>query len=78
MKIRFPKEIKLACVEILVVEYEGEECELDMNVDRMIRAGQEFDGVEFDQETPTDVRIWLNDLFVILKVPRDVFEIVEQ
>lgn len=77
MKIRFLREIKLACVKIWVVDYEGEECELDMNCDQIFQAGQEFEGVEIDQETPTDVRIWLDDLFVILKVPRDVFEIIE-
>ena len=77
MRIRFPKEIKLHCVQILVVEYEGEECELDMNCKVSFSAGQEFDGVEIDEETPTDVRIWLRNDLVALNVNRGWFEIVE-
>jgi len=77
MKIRFPREIKLNCVQILVGEYEGEECTLDMNITVIFQAGQEFDDVECDEETPTDVRLWLRDDLVALNVPRAAFEIVE-
>lgn len=77
MKIRFPREITLHCVEILVGEYDGEECELDMNCNVIFGAGREFDGVEIDEETPTDVRLWLRDDLVALNVPRSVFETVE-
>lgn len=77
MKIRFPTEITLRCVQILVGEYEGEECDLDMNITVVFQAGQEFDGVEIDDETPTSVRLWLRDDLVALNVPRSGFEIVE-
>ena len=77
MKIRFLNEITLKCVQILVGEYEGQECELDMNVTVIFQAGQEFDGVKFDEETPTNVRLWLRDDLVALNVPLMAFEIVE-
>ena len=77
MKIKFPKEVTLRCVEILVGEYDGEECELDMNVTVTFEAGREFDGIEFDQEKPTSVRLWLRDDLVALNVSRSAFEIVE-
>lgn len=77
MRIKFPKEITLRCVEILVGEFEGEECELDMNVTVTFEAGREFDGVEIDQEKPTSVRLWLRDDLVALKVPWSAFEVVE-
>ncbi len=77
MKIRFPREITLRCVEIIVGEYEGEPCELDMNIVVTFEAGQEFDGVAMDEETPTDVRLWLRDDLVASNVPRSGFEIVE-
>ena len=77
MRIKFPKEITLHCVEILVSEYEGEECELDMNCNVIFGAGHEYDGVEIDEETPTDVRLWLRDDLVALNVPRSAFEVVE-
>jgi len=77
MKIRFPQEITLHCVEILAVEYEGEVCTLDMNITVTFPAGQEFDNVEIDEETPTDCRIWIRDDLVALNVPRSGFEIVE-
>lgn len=77
MKIRFPRKITLHCVEILTVEYEGEPCELDMNCRVIFPAGQEFDNAEIDEETPTDVRLWLRDDLVALNVPRSGFEIIE-
>jgi len=77
MRIRFPREITLHCVEILAVEYEGEECTLDMHCNVIFQAGQEFDDVEIDEETPTDVRLWIRDDLVALNVPRSAFEIVE-
>ena len=77
MKVRFPKEITLRCVQILVGEFDGQECELDMHIVVTFGAGQEFDGVEIDEETPTSVRLWLRDDLVALKVPRSGFEIVE-
>lgn len=77
MRIRFPEEITLNCVEILAVEYEGEECELDMEITVAFEAGQEFDNVEIDEETPTSVRLWLRDDLVALNVPWSGFEIVE-
>lgn len=77
MKIRFPREITLQCVEILVVEYENQECTLDMNIVVTFEAGQEFDNAEIDEETPNDVRLWLRDDLVALNVPRSGFEIVE-
>ena len=77
MKIQFKREIELNCVQILVVDYEGEECELDMNCQRIFRAGEQFDKVEFDNETRVDVRIWIDDLFVVLNVPWTAIQIVE-
>ena len=77
MKIRFPREITLHCVEILVGEYDGQECELDMNCNVIFGAGQEFNDVEIDEEKPTSVRLWLRDDLVALNVPRSAFEIVE-
>lgn len=77
MRIKFPKEITLRCVQILVGEYDGEECELDMNIVVTFEAGREFDGVEIDEETPTSVRLWLRDDLVALNVPRSAFELVE-
>lgn len=77
MKIKFPTEITLHCVEIIVGEYEGEECELDMNIVVTFEAGREFDGVEIDEVTLFDVRLWLRDDLVALNVPRSAFEIVE-
>lgn len=78
MRIRFPREITLRCVQILVGEYEGEECELDMDCTVISPAGHEFDGVEADQETLFDVRLWLRDDLVALNVPRSAFEVVEE
>ncbi|MGE3408675.1 MAG: hypothetical protein AB7I37_17785 [Pirellulales bacterium] len=77
MKIRFPRAITLHCVEILVGEFEGAECELDMNITVTFEAGREFDNVEFDEDTPTDVRLWLRDDLVALDVPWSGFEIIE-
>ncbi len=77
MKIRFPREITLNCVQVLVGEYEGEECTLDMNCNVMFPAGREFDHVESDQETLFDVRLWLRDDLVALNVPWSAYEIVE-
>lgn len=77
MKIRFLREIKLHCVEILAVEYEGEMGELEMNINLTFEAGQEFENVEIDEATPTDLRIWIRHDRVALNVPRDAFEIVE-
>ena len=77
MRIRFPNQITLKCVQILVGEFEGEECELDMNCNVIFQAGQEFDGVELDEETPSDVRLWVRDDLVALSVKWSEFEIVE-
>ena len=77
MRIRFPKEITLRCVEILVGEYDGQECELDMNCNVIFGAGHEYDGVVIDEETPTNVRLLLRDSLVAFDVPRSAFEIVE-
>lgn len=77
MKIRFPREINLKCVEILAVEFEGEDFSLDMNCNVIFRAGQEFDGVEVDQDTPTETRLWLRDNLVALDVKWEWFEILE-
>ena len=59
MRIKFPQEITLRCVEILVGEYDGQECELDMNCNVIFGAGHEYDGVQIDEETPTKARLWL-------------------
>ena len=77
MKIRFPRAITLHCVQILVGEYEGEECTLDMNCSVIFPAGREFDGVEADQETLFDVRLWIRDDLVSLNVPWSAYEVVE-
>ncbi len=77
MKIRFPNEITLNCVEILVCDYEGEECTLDMECNVIFQAGQEFDEVEIDEETPADCRIWIRDDLVALKVKWSEFEVIE-
>jgi len=77
MKIRFPEEITLNCVQILVGEYEGEKCTLDMNCSVNFPAGREFDSVEADQETLFDVRLWLRDDLVALNVPWSAYEVVE-
>ena len=77
MKIKFPREITLRCVQILVGEYDGQECELDMNITVTFEAGRECDGVEIDEETPTEVRLWLRDDLVALSVPRSAYEMVE-
>lgn len=77
MTIRFPRDITLNCVQILVGEYEGEECTLDMNCSVIFPAGREFDGVDADQETLFDVRLWLRDDLVALNVPWSAYEIVE-
>ena len=77
MKIRFPKEITLHCVKILVGEFEGEECDLDLNIVVTFEAGREFDGVVIDQETLFDLRLWLRDDLVALGVEWGWFEIIE-
>ena len=77
MKIRFPRGITLNCVQILVGEYDGEECRLDMNCNVIFAAGREFDGVEADQETLFDVRLWLRDDLVAVNVPWSAYEVVE-
>lgn len=77
MRIRFPRDITLRCVQILVGDYDGEECTLDMNCSVIFPAGREFDGVEADQETLFDVRLWLRDDLVALNVPWSSFEVVE-
>ncbi len=77
MRIRFPRQITLHCVEILVVEFGGEECTLDMNCNVMFRAGREFEGVECDEDTPTKTRLWLRDDLVGLDVKWSDFEILE-
>lgn len=77
MKIRFPREITLNCVQILVGEYNGEECTLDMNCSVIFPAGREFDHVEADQETLFNVRLWLRDDLVALNVPWSAYEVVE-
>lgn len=76
MKIRFVREITLPCVKVLPVEYDGEPCELDMECRIVVRAGEEFDGVEIDEETPETVRVWLREDFVAMRVPRGCFESV--
>lgn len=76
MRIRFPREITLNCVQILVGEYDGEECKLDMNCSVIFPAGREFDGVEADQETLFDVRLWIRDDLVALNVPCSAYEVV--
>lgn len=77
MKIRFPREITLKCVEILAVELEGEPCSLDMHCNVIFRAGQEYDGVECDEDTPTETRLWLRDNLVALDVKWSDFQILE-
>ena len=77
MRIRFPEDITLNCVQILVGEFGGEEFWLDMNCSVIFPAGREFDGVEADQETLFDVRLWIRDDLVALNVPWSAIEVVE-
>lgn len=77
MKIRFPRDITLNCVQILVGEYDDQPCELDMTCSVILPAGREFDDVEADQETLFDVRLWLRDDLVAVNVPWSAFEVVE-
>ncbi|MGE3406431.1 MAG: hypothetical protein AB7I37_06410 [Pirellulales bacterium] len=77
MKIRFPRDIALNCIQILVAEYDGEECTLDMSCSVIFPAGREFDDVEAGQETLFDVRLWLRDDLVAVNVPWSAFEVVE-
>ena len=70
MKIRFIREIVLPCVKVWPVEYDGSPCELDMECQVCFRAGEEFDGVEIDDEG----RLWLRDDLVALEVPRGAWE----
>ncbi len=76
MKIRFPRDITLNCVQILVGEFEGEECTLDMTCNVIFSAGREFEHVEADQETLFDVRLGLRGDLVALNVPWSAFEVV--
>lgn len=76
MKIRFTQEVVLPCVKVWPVEYDGEAAELDMECQVRFRAGEEFDGVKIDEETPETVRVWLREDFVALRVPRECFESV--
>ena len=73
MKIRFTQEVVLPCVKVWPVEYDGEAAELDMECQVRIQAGEEFDGVEIDDQG----RLWLRDDLVALAVPRECFEAVE-
>ena len=76
MKIRFPRDITLNCVQILVGEFDGEECTLDMNCSVIFPAGREFDGVEADLKTLFDVQLWLRNDLVAVNVPWSAIEIV--
>lgn len=77
MKIRFPRDITLNCVQILVGEHDGAECRLDMDCSVIFPAGREFDSVEADQETLFDVRLWIRDDLVAFNVPWSAFEVVK-
>ena len=77
MKIRFPREITLNCVQILVGDFDGEKCTLDMKCNVIFAAGREFDHVEADQETLFDVRLWIRDDLVARNVPWSAIEVVE-
>ncbi len=77
MKIRFPRQITLKCVEILSAEFEGEVSSLDMNCNLIFQAGREFDNVECDEDTPTETRLWLRANLVALDVKWSDFEILE-
>lgn len=70
MKIRFLQEIVLPCVKVWPVEYDGEAAELDMECQVRIQAGEEFDGVEIDDQG----RLWLRDDLVALAVRRGAWE----
>jgi|GEM_PF-3483142 len=70
MKIRFTQEIVLACVKVWPVEYDGEPGELDMECQVVVRAGEEFEGVEIDDQG----RLWLRNDLVALRVPRTAWE----
>lgn len=48
-----------------------------MNCNVNFRAGQEFDGVECDEDTPTETWLWLRDDLVALDVKWSEFEILE-
>jgi len=72
MKIRFVRGITLPCVKVWPVEYDGSPCELDMECQVRIRAGEEFDGVEIDDQG----RLWLRDDLVALAVPREAWEVM--
>ena len=71
MKIRFTQEVVLPCVKVWPVEYDGSPCELDMECQVRFRAGEEFDGVEIDDQG----RLWLRDDLVALAVPRECYEV---
>ncbi len=71
MKIRFVREITLPCVKVWPVEYDGEPAELDMECQIVVRVGEEFDGVEIDEQG----RLWLRDDLVALAVPRECYEV---
>ena len=72
MKIRFTQEVVLPCVKVWPVEYDGEAAELDMECQVRFRAGEEFDGVEIDDQG----RLWLRNDLVALRVPRTAWDVV--
>lgn len=72
MKIRFLQQITLPCVKVWAVEYDGEAAELDMECQIVVRVGEEFDGVEIDEQG----RLWLRDDLVALAVPDGAWEVV--